>query len=145
MLFRCTTQICACQTQDLVQCSLRILCRLLHILVQYVASSTEVFGSWHTVSLSVVLISLRSSGIQNPLCGGVPEGPKCIGVLGIGKNLAYVNLQNNQLLFAMQTCSCHLVWTLLLCWWWSSKLVSWSYWKQWLLQVSSLWELCGFH
>ena len=43
----------------------------------------------------------------------------------------------------MQTCSCYLVWTVLLCWWWSSKLASWSDWKQWLLQVSSLWELLG--
>ena len=29
-------------------------------------------------------------------------------------------------------------------WWWSSKLASWSDWKQWLLQVSSPWNFVTF-
>ncbi len=63
----------------------------------------------------------------------------------LGSLCSTVYLQNNSLWFALQTCSCYLVWTILLYWWWSSKLASWSDWKQWLLQVSSLWKLYGCH
>jgi hypothetical protein len=53
-------------------------------------------------------------------------------------------LQNNLFMVCNQTCSCYLVWTIQPYWWWSSKLATWSDWKQWLLQVSSLRNFVAF-